>query len=883
MKIGSGNVAATPFHAYYTARKLDSLDSESLLPAFASSDIAVYPYQIAAAQFALCSQHQKGVILCDEGSLGKTYEALIIAAQLWDQGKDRMLLVLPPNLIWQWTDKLENSFTLPYILIDSEENFQINGGFDQSGIVITTYDFAVSKANALSKIQWDLAIFDEASVLAKSYTGENKTANTLKMATATAFKLLLTPTPITMSIMDVYGLIHFIDEGVLPDSDEFYKRYFRKPENYPELTNWVSGYAFRTLKNQVTEYVGFTERIPYVVNYELTAEEKTLYQLVEQYLKSPVKAAYPKMDAYELNLMVYHTLSSSPQALCRMLESAIVRLDTGAERDLLCAISESSSMIEINGKCTALLSTIKKCFTRFRQLRLPQKALIFTDNRTTQKTLNELLSNHYGALTYSGANNRDYAVLEHFRNDKSVQILISTDEAARGLDMEFCPLVINYDLLYNAIEMEQRISRCHRQGQQSDVLVINLLSKDNFSDVRILELINKRVSQFDGIFGMSDSIVGNFDADISEVLAQIRPSQDIQKSFVEALATHESENKRLVEQTEDVLFTTFTKSVADKITVTPRYIADQSAEINTQLWALVKLFFEQYNAKHGEIFAIDDKVQTITALCGADKLPRLFYYWTNSGSRPYKSLKAYGMAKDFKPHHGRITLTSVLARGILKEMACADSGAIKIAANVEPCRIGLYDAELANGAENACYNVLAGQTESGRVLSEDECGSIFNHSVAGYIQNGNPAEYWLRNATGRSAPDKLDSLVPLDELKRRFTKEKSNSRASEMERIKLKCERAKTHLERGLTALQADCAAAEKQVNEGADRIAIITAKKRLADLRQELRRKEETLFFDRLRLEQAMEEEIKALSDNENLKVKVSRQFVIDVEGERQ
>ncbi len=638
----------TPFHAYYTARKLDSLTDDALLPAFASADIAVYPYQIAAAQFALRSQHQKGVILCDEGSLGKTYEALIIAAQLWYQGRDRQLLVLPPNLIRQWTDKLDNSFTLPYTLIDSEENHQTNGGFDQSGLVITTYDFVVSRADEISRIQWDLAIFDEASVLAKSHTGENKTSNTLKPATATAFKLLLTPTPITMSIMDIYGLIHFIDESVLPDSDEFYKRYFRKPENYPELTRWTSKYAFRTLKNQVTEYVGFTERLPHVISYALTTEEKALYILVEQYLRMPAKAAYPKMDAYELSLMVYHTLSSSPQALRKMLEPALARLVAGAERDLLCAVSEASAAIEANGKSKALLTTLKNCFAHFKQLKLPQKALVFTDNRTTQKVLCDSLSKSYGVLSYSGANSRDYAVLERFRGDEAVQMLVSTDEAARGLDMEFCPLVINYDLLYNAVEMEQRISRCHRQGQASDVLVVSLLSHDNFSDVRILELINKRVAQFDGIFGMSDAIVGNFDAKLDTVFAQMRTAEEIATGFTEALAAHEPENKRLVAQTEDMLFTTFTKSVADKVTVTPQYIADQTAEINTELWALVKWFFERYNVENGETYVIDNAAQTITALCGVDKLPRLFYYWTNSGNRPYKSLKAYGMAKDFK-------------------------------------------------------------------------------------------------------------------------------------------------------------------------------------------------------------------------------------------
>ena len=86
---------SSPFHIYYTARKLASMANDALLPAFASSDISVYPYQIAAAQFALRSPYLKGCILGSECSLGKTYEALLIMTQQWYEGKNRLLLVLP--------------------------------------------------------------------------------------------------------------------------------------------------------------------------------------------------------------------------------------------------------------------------------------------------------------------------------------------------------------------------------------------------------------------------------------------------------------------------------------------------------------------------------------------------------------------------------------------------------------------------------------------------------------------------------------------------------------------------------------------------------------------------------------------------------------------
>ena len=90
------------FEAMWTARRLANLVDENLIPAFASANIKILPYQIAAARFALRSTNLKGCILCDEGSLGKTYEALLVVSQRWYEGKERILIVLPQNLKNQW-------------------------------------------------------------------------------------------------------------------------------------------------------------------------------------------------------------------------------------------------------------------------------------------------------------------------------------------------------------------------------------------------------------------------------------------------------------------------------------------------------------------------------------------------------------------------------------------------------------------------------------------------------------------------------------------------------------------------------------------------------------------------------------------------------------
>ncbi|MFR1480180.1 MAG: SNF2-related protein [Hydrogeniiclostridium mannosilyticum] len=159
-----------------------------MLPAYASSNIEIYPYQIAAALFALRSPHLKGTVLCDEGSLGKTYEALLVATQMRYEGKDRQLLILPTNLIHQWAAKIESGFSLPFCILDSEEALRTcvedelePNPFERQELVVTTYDFAVERAGLIRNIQWDLVIFDEASCLSKGYTGQNKTASTSRM------------------------------------------------------------------------------------------------------------------------------------------------------------------------------------------------------------------------------------------------------------------------------------------------------------------------------------------------------------------------------------------------------------------------------------------------------------------------------------------------------------------------------------------------------------------------------------------------------------------------------------------------------------------------------------------------------------------------------
>lgn len=854
------NKFQTKYSAIIEAKRLEDFsDDKNFLPVYASSTAKILPYQIAAAHFALRSDFLKGCVLCDEASLGKTYEALLVAGQKWYEGKENILVVLPSNLVTQWIRKLETDFTLPYVFWNNTKNIP-----DEDGIVITTYENAARRADKIKEQDWDLVIFDEADTLAKP---EKEIVKTLKSAVREAYKLLLTPTPITLSIMDIYGLIHFIDESILPDADWFYKRYFRKPENYPELTGWVSQFCFRTLKRQTTEYVNFTRRLPVTVDYPLIPEEKEVYRLISTYLATDDKIAYPEMDEYNLNLLFFKTLSSSPQAFVNMLTPAIQRT-YGLEKAALLQIQRLASEIKVNSKTTNLLKILKTVFNHLKAMKVNQKAIVFVDNNTTLDNLYMIFrQNGYNTLKY-----KDNETLEHFRRDDEIQILVAADSAAKGLDIEYCPVVVNYDMIYNSIQMEQRICRCHRQGQNSDVLVINLLSHENFADVRMLELINKRTLQFNGIFGMSDDIVGNFDVKIKEVLKDFRHRDEVAQAFKDNLTEHKQENEKLVDKSEDILFTTFTKSIADKVTVTPAYIEEKAREINNDLWELVKYYFENIKP---DWYEIDDVNKTLTLIEGY-KRPYLFTFNDNGRMRNYEGYKTYGLDKDFKPQTGRISFTSTFAKGILREIDTniAPEAKIYVNADIEPCEIGFYNLAITSKDVASSRYLLIGQTQSGEILPDGKCRELLNLPVVEIEERTNLEK--IRFGSLLEDFGNLDEKISKDGIIKEYIKSQEGSFAFEVEKIKLVAGRKKTQLETDLNDIKTEIKDLKKQAC--ASKLEELKTTKRVKVLEKELLKREEKLFYDKAQIDVETEKEIADLTDEYNFNVLMSPHFKVQM-----
>lgn len=870
-------MAISPFHILYKAKMLSgyAYGRDKLIPAFASSDMEVYPHQVAAAMFALHSPVQKGVILCDEGGLGKSYAALLVLLQKWTAGREKVLMVIPGHLRTQWRELLDEKISVPFVFVDTNSMWDeaLKKGavnpFEQEAIVVTTYDFAVEKSDFLSQIGWDAVMFDEAGCLRKAHREEAKEARILKFAVGEAFKILLTATPMQLNIMDLFGLIYFIDETVFPDEKVYYDRYFRKPENYPELAARVSPYCFRTLRSQVTQYAKIPRRIPATVEFTYTETEQRLYKMIETYLRRPVKYAFPKMDQYELALMLYKTMSSSTAALTQTLEGVVKRLDGNEEaKSERAAVAEMLAVVEgftNNTKTETLLKALDACFRELRKRDAAKKALIFVENRATQRYLKETLGKKYKVIVYSG-DSRDENISAKFKAD--ADILLTTDLAAEGFNFEFCSLVVHYDLAYNTLKMEQRIDRCHRINQQNDVISLSLVCRENLADVRVIELVGKRTLLMDGVFGLSDDVIGGFTtADgLQAALECARTRADIEAAFTETLQNYEAENKEAVGKAEDVLFSTFDKSAADKIHITPQYVESRIREINDDLWELLCWFFGRQ-----QDFMINEETRTIRTF--HDPAPHVF-----TGTRLGRS--EYSMTNKTLPKSGWITIGSNITKNMLNEIfwtGLPREGSVTMNGDVVPCEIAFYEIVVRNDYfGGGSYAVFIGQDRAGNILSDKDCRKIMELPIISHSAHGESVGQKNEHLQPERPPHPFEAQIDADAYISRYAAETDAAVAEEMAKLKAVANDRKIALERGLEALRGKLAAPPSSATVAEK----ILAEKRRATLDRELKQKEQSLFMDSMRLDVALEEQIKEITKNMKLSAKVKRLFLITVSG---
>ena len=229
------------------------------------------------------------MILADEVGLGKTIEAALVLCQLWAERRRRLLVVCPASIRKQWSLELEEKFNLPTIILDSVayRRAQADGNpapFLADGIVITSLNFASAMQADVRGVQWDVVVIDEAHKLRNAYRPSNQMGQRLRWALEDRRKVLLTATPLQNSLLELYGLSTVIDEHVFGDIGSFRSQYMRQDSDLKELRDRLAGFCKRTLRNQVTEYIQYTERHPITRPFQPTDDEHKFYEAVSAFL-----------------------------------------------------------------------------------------------------------------------------------------------------------------------------------------------------------------------------------------------------------------------------------------------------------------------------------------------------------------------------------------------------------------------------------------------------------------------------------------------------------------------------------------------------------------------------------------------------------------------
>ena len=683
----------TDYQAQYYAHELIKRSSanslEKLTSTLMDAQVDLNPHQVEAALFAFKSPLSSGAILADEVGLGKTIEAGLVISQKWAEGKKRILIITPSSLRKQWNQELLEKFFLPSAILEARTyNAEKKAGkrnpFEQNELVICSINFAANKDEDLMLIPWDLVVIDEAHRLRNVYKPSNKLAKKIKGALASVPKVLLTATPLQNSLMELYGLVSFIDEYTFGDAKSFRAQYARVTSHavYAELKARLKPVCHRTLRRQVLEYIKYTNRVPITQEFIPSQDEQALYEMVSSYLQRENLQALPTSQRKLMTLVLRKLLASSTFAIAGALDSLVRKLqkmlktnskleryfddfpeEDSDEQDLLCELRDEygldedevlpepltkedieaieqeiddlsvfrdlATSIQENAKGLALLDSLKIGFQKASQLGAQNKVIIFTESRRTQNYLVELLEKngytgkivlfngsnsdpqsrqiytdwkqeHQGTDRFTGSRTADMrsALIDYFKNQ--AQIMIATEAAAEGVNLQFCSFLVNYDLPWNPQRIEQRIGRCHRYGQKHDVVVINFLNKKNAADQRVYELLSEKFSLFDGVFGASDEVLGAIESGVDleqrimGIYQNCRNADEINEQFDLLQEEMEEQITAAMDTTRQKLLENFDAEVHDKLKINLEKSKNYLNKYEQMLYKITQCFLQEY-------------------------------------------------------------------------------------------------------------------------------------------------------------------------------------------------------------------------------------------------------------------------------------------------
>lgn len=639
------------FDLLQTAAKLDLAYRFDRFVSLEGNRIDVAPHQVEAAHEILTS-HDHRYLIADEVGLGKTIEAGIVIEELLARGRaERVLVVTPASLQTQWQEEMKEKFDRDYVVYDRSyvdsvcQTRSKDDVWNHDDLVVTSIDFAKQDdvLEPLETTEWDVAVFDEAHHLTARRNSDGTLEKTDRYNVGEAVSpntdalLFLTGTPHKGKHDQFYLLLDLLAPYRFEDEDDV----------SPEKLDDVMIRRLKSNPNMVHSDGSpmFPERHVHTLPVEFTPQEHRLYRDITEYLRSYYRLGeHQDAQAAGFSMVIYQKrLVSSIRAIRRSLEQRARLLRSGGhdgefspqverllpqywdrpetltdrqrarvedelqrfatgrssehlerELEVLEELVERTRSIDVDSKAKTLREFVDGLFERDPD----EKVLVFTEYTDTLEYLRDRVLDDYDVAHIHGRMSqrarRDE--LERFRDEANV--MVATDAAREGINLQFAHIMVNYDLPWNPIRIDQRMGRLHRYGQDRDVHIYNLFVDDT-RESRILEQLVAKIDRIESDLGIRSDVLGvvlddeDFDLEqrIVEAVANDQPGETVVADLDEII----EERKEAVETIHDNFLISDQFGEADLEEV--QALIDESRRDHvgqSEVRTLLELFVDEY-------------------------------------------------------------------------------------------------------------------------------------------------------------------------------------------------------------------------------------------------------------------------------------------------
>ncbi|MBU5466382.1 DEAD/DEAH box helicase [Virgibacillus sp. MSJ-26] len=448
------------------------------------SHIDFLPHQVETAKQAIQDMNGRA-ILADEVGLGKTIEAGLILKEYLLRGLVKKILILvPASLVNQWARELNEKFFIP--AVPYRKNYQ----WSQHDILISSIDTAKRSPHReeILDIDYDLILIDEAHKLKNHQTQNYKLVRALKKK----YCLLLTATPIQNHLIEIFNLVSILKPGHLGSYDSFIKEYGNdrnKIKQNAMLRKLIQKVMVRNTRKNTS--LNQTSRKIETVRVDFSKIENDFYQQLSTSIQ-------PLSTFAKITLL--REICSSREACYLSLQKMSKEQET---KELIDPLLKEIEGLPHHSKAKKVIELIEH--------HKDEKVIIFTEYRATQLYLQWYLQQHnITSVPFRGGfkgGKKDW-MKQLFKNH--AQVLIATEAGGEGINLQFCNIMINYDLPWNPMRLEQRIGRIHRYGQEKDVYIYNFAIKGTVED-HIMSLLYEKINLFQQVIGQLDDILAELD------------------------------------------------------------------------------------------------------------------------------------------------------------------------------------------------------------------------------------------------------------------------------------------------------------------------------------------------------------------------------------